>query len=250
MKNNKVSTILLLVLLFLRIPFLNIIKFIYYVPPVWAVEFFDVGTFVLIGILIWFNKDDLEKFHISKLSLWVFIFSGTLLRFTLSWTTLLFWGVSIFIFCRLRKGSFIAKTPGKDYLWAFRGLVLGIGLSIAFSIFSPSNLVASVDSKPRLFWGVGIFFYELSRAALPEEMVFRGFLWGYLKKFGFDERKILIIQAGLFWLAHLNYFEKKYTFWVIVPLMGIVMGLIVWRSRTLSSSILLHAVYNTMSYFL
>jgi membrane protease YdiL (CAAX protease family) len=42
--------------------------------------------------------------------------------------------------------------------------------------------------------------HQLAHAAIFEEPIFRGFLWGYLRKVNWKEKWILLFQAGY----HLN----------------------------------------------
>jgi membrane protease YdiL (CAAX protease family) len=93
------------------------------------------------------------------------------------------------------------------------------------------------------------FFYQLGYVAVTEEALFRGFLWGYLQKAGWKNIWIWLFQAGLFMLGHIYYIDKNpLLFWVIVPISALVMGVLVWRSKTISSSLAAHATLNTFGY--
>jgi membrane protease YdiL (CAAX protease family) len=87
----------------------------------------------------------------------------------------------------------------------------------------------------------------MSRAVILEEPVFRGFLWGFLRERGWNEKVIWLSQAALFWLAHLNYVQRPYTFWLVIPLSGLVYGWLAWKSRSLAPSMLAHAAYNSLA---
>jgi len=86
---------------------------------------------------------------------------------------------------------------------------------------------------------------EMLYAGIAEEPFFRGFLWGALRKRGWKEGWVLAVQGMLFWLAHIYWIERSpVTFWVIVPLGGLVFGLLAWRSRSIGVSMIAHGLVN------
>jgi membrane protease YdiL (CAAX protease family) len=93
------------------------------------------------------------------------------------------------------------------------------------------------------------FLYQLGFAAISEEPVFRGFLWGYLRRSGLREIWVWLAQAVLFMSAHL-YFKDAlpFNFWVVVPAAGLLLGLLAWRSRSIAAGMLAHAAYNAGVY--
>jgi membrane protease YdiL (CAAX protease family) len=51
----------------------------------------------------------------------------------------------------------------------------------------------------------------------------------------------------LFMLGHIYYLpHTPISFWVIVPVGGLVQGLLVWKSRTITSSMAVHALSNVL----
>jgi membrane protease YdiL (CAAX protease family) len=59
--------------------------------------------------------------------------------------------------------------------------------------------------------------------------------------------KILFVQALLFWIVHLNSTSRTF-FWVLLPLLGLWLGFLVLRSKSLIPSISTHFVYNFIVY--
>jgi membrane protease YdiL (CAAX protease family) len=50
-------------------------------------------------------------------------------------------------------------------------------------------------------------------------------------------------------LAHLYYINTyPISFWVIVPVCSLVLGCLVWRSRTIASSMVAHATINALGF--
>jgi membrane protease YdiL (CAAX protease family) len=94
------------------------------------------------------------------------------------------------------------------------------------------------------FHGSG-FLYQLGFAAVSEEPVFRGFLWGYLRKLGWREIWVWLAQAGLFMSAHLYFRDAlPFNFWIVVPSAGLIFGLLAWRTRSIAVGMMSHAAYN------
>ena len=93
---------------------------------------------------------------------------------------------------------------------------------------------------------VWVFPYQIGYAAVSEEPLFRGFLWGYCARAGWKNGWICIFQALLFMLGHLyrlNY-PNAWQALAVTFFVGLVFGLLVWRSRSLVSSLAAHGFYN------
>jgi membrane protease YdiL (CAAX protease family) len=91
------------------------------------------------------------------------------------------------------------------------------------------------------------FLYQLGYAAVTEEPLFRGFLWGYLRNLGWREVWIWLFQAGLFWLSHFYYFSRMpISFW-LVPIGALILGALAWRSRSIATSMAAHAAMNGLT---
>jgi membrane protease YdiL (CAAX protease family) len=59
-----------------------------------------------------------------------------------------------------------------------------------------------------------------------------------------------LFQAVLFTFGHLYYIHTlPITFWIIVPVGSLVLGWLVWRSRTIASSMIAHGMMNATGYF-
>jgi membrane protease YdiL (CAAX protease family) len=136
-------------------------------------------------------------------------------------------------------------------LWAFVGLLWGFGaLVIATSIGVPigDNLKAASTNYPRYLY---TFLYEMTNTAIAEESIFRGFLWGTLRKTGWAERKILLIQAILFAIIHLNSYDvHSIAYYFAKFIFALFAGWLAWKSRSLVPSIISHSFHNTISFFL
>ena len=94
-----------------------------------------------------------------------------------------------------------------------------------------------------------------------EELIFRGYSWAKFKEQGFSNSKTLIITSILFGLFHLGYYYQisyatqfhpdapsmikiMFTKVVFATLLGLIFGLIRWKSRKIYGSIIVHSILN------
>jgi membrane protease YdiL (CAAX protease family) len=93
--------------------------------------------------------------------------------------------------------------------------------------------------------------YQIGYAGVDEEPLFRGLLWGQLRKSGWRGLHILITQSFIFMLAHGRLLTtiSDLPFALSIFLGGVIFGLLVMRSRSISSSIMAHGFYNASGVF-
>jgi membrane protease YdiL (CAAX protease family) len=137
-------------------------------------------------------------------------------------------------------------------------VLIGIGFSLFIAF--PGYIIGDQDAQTRsspflsVFFAIGLALnHESSHAAILEEPIFRGFLWGYLANRGWRDKSIWIIQGALFWLAHLSYWDRPYTFFVTVPAGSLLLGWLAWRSRSVGACMVAHGLFNALrfvSYYL
>ncbi len=221
--------------------------------------------YLLIAYLLWRERKNLTEFNIDKTTLIIFLLFGSVLRITRPDPHVAFHisvGVNFIVgICLMLSIHAELKdlplTTGKPFQGLLIGLVAGVVLYVSLNV-KEMNAIAQFLSQDK-FDGlaakhIGDFFlrlnYQLSVAAIPEEIIYRGFIWGYFKKIRMKEIWILLVQAGLSWLSHITYFNlNPYAFWVVVPVAGLTMGILVWRYKTVNVSILTHALYNSLNQF-
>lgn len=89
--------------------------------------------------------------------------------------------------------------------------------------------------------------FQASVAAVNEEPLFRGLLWGYLLDRGWSDRPIFLVQAILFWSAHFyRAIDQPYEWWVLIPVASLLFGWVAWRSRSITGSMIAHAIGNAL----
>ncbi|PKN93082.1 MAG: hypothetical protein CVU44_11675 [Chloroflexi bacterium HGW-Chloroflexi-6] len=253
-------------LLFLRLPFFGGIAL--FSRPDWLGPVFDIGTYLCTACLIWWERDRLADFHIDRLALAIIILFKpvqTILLSTLmlnenplafpNLPSLFLWIISLGLFLALWLSH--APLPRLSKLsWAWFGVGILAGLLATLIIAYPMSLQidkSQIYGKPDLLAFLlrtpVDFFYQLGYAAVTEEPLFRAFLWGYLYKAGWKTIWIWLFQAGLFMLGHIYYLAKlPISFWFIVPMSALIFGALVWRSKTISSSLAAHATMNALGY--
>jgi len=250
-------------LLFLRLPFLGGLGYIYKGEiPFWIRQVFENGTYLLTACLIWCERKRLLEFHIGIIALAIFIAAPLLELATykllspyietdhsppVRWIQIII-GTALFILLLLTQARF-PKIHSKIILWIFLAIPVGVAVGLIsgylIGTFQFKNGEGGVFSFPDF---IMLFVFQMTRAAVFEEPFFRGFLWGYLRKFGWKDVWIWLFQAGIFWLSHFYYFGRYHmSFWIVVPMGGLAMGFMAWRSRSISSSMVTHGLQNSVA---
>lgn len=152
----------------------------------------------------------------------------------------------------------IKKIPGKKFLklnrislkqvllviiitiftYPLAVFVQGIFLTIlsSFTEFVPNNIPAATDTKGFLY---GLFAMSIS-AGICEEVMFRGVILNTYNKLGY--KKSIFITAALFAMFHFTLVNFIGPF-----ILGIVFGIMVYRTNSIYSSIIAHGVNNAIA---
>jgi membrane protease YdiL (CAAX protease family) len=131
--------------------------------------------------------------------------------------------------------------------WKTIGIITIIGI-ILFVLATYNNIVfhncSLKDPSQTIIFFPLLFLTKMIFNALPEEFLFRGFLWGELKRFNFSHLSILLIQTILFWGGHWYYYDLPPDRWLSTIPMGLIFGIAAWKTRSLLSSSILHSFGN------
>lgn len=278
MKSHRIAWLLIFGMLFLRLPFLTTI--LIFSRPAWLWPIYDVGTFLLIAIFILWERENLTQFHLDTLAIWI-IFLAKLNQYPLvdlwriksillhpraidrtffprpEFVNILIWLITIgFILALVLIRPQLPKFHWKSLGWIGIGSLVGVGMSIMLAYptaldylsYDPSHVFRPDYGDLWAAWDQ--VFYQLGIAATTEEPLFRGFLWGALRRMGLKDIWILFFQAILFILGHIYYFPKlPYAFFVTLPIGSLLLGGLVWKSRTISTSMAAHSVGNALGYY-
>jgi membrane protease YdiL (CAAX protease family) len=207
------------------------------------------GLYSLTILLLWLNRGNLEKINVDKYSLFLLFLGGFIWLIYIPGDLGALAIISLsFILWALYNKQFdfpykVIKYPLEVWLLIF----VSIGLVVApvFYYRLENNLEFDI-----YFLLVAIAEAHLALVVF-EEVLFRGVLWAFLESLGLSNKVIVFLQAFLFWVSHHKYMalDNPYLFWFAVPLNALLLGVIVWRSKSLTPSIICHFLYNTATAF-
>ncbi|BAQ62537.1 possible membrane associated protease [Geminocystis sp. NIES-3708] len=215
---------------------------------IWQV--FIVGFFflsqVLLPLLFGLSGFNPSSFSIKGKALYVLVS-----YFFMAGGGLLVLYLSLKSFFPLPEGWF-NLTNKKWYLWGIGGYLVAIPSVFLVSILNQQLWQGRGGSNPLLLlalesqdkFALAIFFLTASIAApIFEEIMFRGFLLPSLTRY-LPVWGAIVVSGIIFAVAHLSLAE-------IIPLatLGIILGIVYTRSRSLLASITLHSLWNSGTLF-
>ena len=195
---------------------------------------FFIVSLIGITVFILANKDDLSKFNIDKYVIYTLILSGVILFITFP---LSLPGI-IAIICALlvRRVLYVPKTESHrpvNFGTIFRFTILGITLEVLLRLFTPESLRYPNYylhlSAGEIFVLVSIVMWNV----MLEDVLFRSILWGILGEWKLNATKIIVIQAFLFWLVHLDLILTS-SHGIPVLIFGLWTGFLVSRAKSLT----------------
>lgn len=246
-------------LLILRFPFLIISRMFYTnIPDITIRLIFENGTYLLTAILILLERDRLSQFKINVFAITIFLLAPILRPITykiiennISLYVMQFSGLKIIVSVLLLLSLIICHTKIHRDTFKYTiqwialsflaGIILSIGISLVYCHFDTRG-----SEHPSITIFIVLFITQLSSAAICEEPLFRGFMWGYLEKRGWKQMKIWLFQAGVFCFAHLYYLPQNPVFFAGVFVSGLVFGALVWRSKSIGTSMIVHGTGNSL----
>ncbi len=156
--------------------------------------------------------------------------------------------LSIRRYLPLPEGWFRLRWLSRWPLWGFGGYLVAIPLVLLVSLLNQQIWQGNGGSNPLIFLALqandgialAIFFLTAAIAApVFEEIIFRGFLLPSLTRY-MSVTNAIVLSSFIFAIAHLSLSE-------VLPLMtlGIALGVVYTRSRSLLASMLLHSLWNS-----
>ena len=199
----------------------------------WTFYFFERWSFIFIGIIVILNRGNLRSLNIDWYFLAVFMISGVAYAIYYFWPS--GWAaalISIYLFILINNKYKHVNTVESTRWQIVMTLIIGF------------FLVLLIISDTKISWAVHWSIVEMPFVVI-EEIIFRGLLCMFLKFLGWTIPKIIVLQAILFWLFHTYYmFAYPTLFWIIIPIVSIILGIMVWRYKSITSSTIVHILFN------
>ncbi len=254
-------------LMVLRFPFLVGLAMYFPDHPAWISATFEVGTYLLTLALVLVNADRLADYHMDALSVVIILVfkpvetlfllarrASTPLTFP-SWLSLSVWASAVAAGVLLwRKRRALPRFHIRSFTWFLLGAGCGtatallIGFPMSFQVAGAQTMSLSTTTA-MLARNALTIPYQIGYAAVSEEPLFRGFLWGQLRRHGWRDLWVLLLQTALFMVGHVYYLGRMpMSFWVIVPSGALVLGLLAWRTRSLCTTLAAHGFMNAFGY--
>jgi len=210
----------------------------------WVVAFYGLalfGSFSAIAVIIALNRDDMQKMNMDKSFVLLLLICGALGLYSLPYNCF-----SVIAFLYLVYAMFGRKIrfgiPVHTTLWRIVWII-SIIASILFVFYGFLHVL-------KIEQNMNLFFFESVPFSVYEEAVYRGVLFMFLKDLELSEPKIIYIQAFLFWISHINYaLESPVYFWIFIPVLGLILGYIALRSKSITTSSVIHILVNFFTVF-
>lgn len=158
--------------------------------------------------------------------------------------------ILFFLFRRDQKRKAEAfETPGAVYYIPviLAGFTACLGLNYLISLLKIPELFPAYQEVSKQIYG-GNFVIQLFSAvvgaAVIEELLFRGIMYGRLKSF-LNKKAAILVSALLFGLYHMNMVQGIYAF-----LIGVLLAFTYEKFKTIAAPILLHGAANLFSVFM
>ncbi len=262
--HDKIALLLLAGLFFFRVIVAGVLgSFIENRYETWIGPVSQLGIYLLTAILIWWERARLADFNIDGLAVAIillFLPLQTLILFVWQISTVFtfpqpasctFWAIAIGLAIALWSSRAMIPRPSRTSLgWFGIGAFVGVITAVLISLPNLSQFITVPrQSVGQLLGDVALRFpYQIGYAGVTEEPMFRGFLWGYLRKAGWRDWWICLFQSALFMFAHIyNLNNSLFAFWITAPLGALVLGFLVWRSRSISTSLAAHGAINAFA---
>lgn len=252
--------ILLAGLLFLRFPWLIFGRFLVPGDNV-VIVVYELGTCLLTCLLIFLERERLEEYHIDSLALALLLGAPIAVLigrmaggYALPGQEIkAVFAVMLLVALLIRRPVLPRRGAGRTAGCIGAAVLAGAALAVvsAFVLSFQTSQVIDLSALPsagRLLYGS---LYQLDYAAAAEEPLFRGFLWGRLRKCGWKDHWIWLFQALLFAVGHAYYVgSSNISAFLAVPLGALALGLIAWKTRSVGASMIAHGITNGFGYTL
>ncbi len=203
----------------------------------WTYYLWENGSFVFVGIIIFLNRFDLRSLNVDRCFVAIFVIGAAIYCRYFFWPTGWIAAFTAILLLILAVRKELEFTGMETNSWRITTIILVV-FFLGLLLISDRVDIANVGNAVQ---------YSIERLpfAAMEEFIFRGLLWMFLRSLKWSEFTIVIVQAIVFWLSHAHLMlTDPVFFWAIAPFMSMLLGIIVWRSRSISSSTVAHVLFN------
>ncbi len=209
---------------------------------VWLYGLLLFGSFSVITLVIALNRDDLQQLNIDRLFMLLFLISGAIGLYSLHYNCFSWMALVYIVYALLTKKMNIGAADQRRLQ-----LVGWWAIPVSVTVLL---IVASILDWSLVQQRMSHFLLESAPGAVFEEAVYRGMLFMLLRDCSVSESKIIYVQALLFWIAHLSYLpDSPFFFWIVLPILGFVLGYVAVRFKSIGLSAILHIGFNFASLF-
>ncbi len=236
--NEKISNAILIFLLLVRLagP---------YVPRVFGADtpnWYAGLVYILTAAIVWLNRHRLAALNIDRPFIAAFLLGGVFYAIYLIQGVGLFVGIAVgLIYWAYQDNQLVFKNPVPYSKGTGLLILLTVLLALVPILLVRPTLKASLDFQIIIRTFLEILITQLASIVF-EEILFRGALWAYVRNLGLSEQAAFYIGAFLFWVSHYEYLSlnSPYPFWIAGPIIAILLGLMTWRSKSLTPSTISH----------
>ena len=201
----------------------------------WAALFYVtllLGGLPAVVVAIALNQDDLQKLNIDRLYVILLLLAGIIQLYQFPYNFLS--GIAIFYLI------YLLAMKKKIFHNTYRG-----DLKVNWWVLGAIYFICSVINLSNIENNIQVFIFEIVPFSIFEEAVYRGLLYMLLNSLKFSDTKILYVQAFIFWISHIEILLKNpFGFFVLIPIVSILLGYIIFRMRSLSYSSIAHIAVN------
>jgi len=229
------------------------LNFLYNDPDKLNLRYFELKyillllSFLVLAVCIALEKENLVNFHFDKGS-FILLASSMVLTLPIGpivlseYRGLISIAVSICLILTVLVRNW-SKTVHTNAHWTL------VGILITFIVLIPVNYLNQftyIENESAKINFAARIIYNVLAVSTMEEMVFRGFLWGYFRSMGLSEKKAFVFQFVLFWLGHGGQINAPLLFLVSTPMSALVLSYLTYRSKQLFPSIVSHTMFNVL----
>lgn len=146
---------------------------------------------------------------------------------------------------RKKLGSFHMSIGRKDFLANVAyGLILGVVMGIAAYVFLDERVI--VDKEISILSG----FWSIFTGGIIEEIVFRGFILGYISLYNPLDFRGNLAQGFLFGIVHLGRYWNYYPGLIFVTGFGLLAGWLTQKYQSIVGATVAHVLMNLVPFLL